>query len=94
MSSRYSNESSRSIENYRNHRRNKNEEPSVNSDIEHYRKHYDSSESDIEHFSVKRYGYPISIVFLFVVIGVLGFLLYNCKNPVKVEVPVPVTPSV
>jgi len=70
MSSRYSNDTIENlISGYK------------KNDVEHYKQKYNSLDSEIEHFSVKKYGYPISIVFLFVVVGVLGYLLYSCKNP-------------
>ena len=39
-----------------------------------------SSQTSIEHFSLKKHGSTISIVFLIIVVGVLSYFLWDCKK--------------
>jgi hypothetical protein len=45
-----------------------------------------SSQNSAEHFSIKKYGSSISIVFLLIVIGVLSYFLWSCKKVAKAAV--------
>jgi len=45
------------------------------------------SNTSAEHFTLKKHGSTISIVFLLIVIGVLSYFLWDCrKNVVKAAV--------
>ena len=39
-----------------------------------------SSQTNVEHFSLRRHGSSITIVFLLIVIGALSYFLWDCKK--------------
>jgi hypothetical protein len=42
-----------------------------------------SSQNSVEHFSLKKHGSTISIVFLLIVVGTLSYFLWDCKKAAK-----------